>query len=142
MVIKRKTKSCPIFTFNDITKGDVTKDIKNLDDSKASQEDDIPTKRIKENSDIFSNFIYQNFNNMIDVCIFLRSLKLANITRAYKKVQRIQRKITGRQVSCQISQNFTKSAFVNQYQIILEISFQNFNVALVKVSVHNIVQYL
>ena len=56
MVIKRKTKSCPIFTFNDITKGDVTKDIKNLDDSKASQEDDIPTKRIKENSDIFSNF--------------------------------------------------------------------------------------
>ena len=35
----------------------VIKEIKNLDASKASQEDDIPTKIIKENSDVFSNYI-------------------------------------------------------------------------------------
>ena len=85
MPIKRRIKSGPVFTFNHITKEDVIKEINNLDASKASQEDDIPTKIIKENSDIFSNFICQSFNNMIDVCIFPTSLKLANITRVYKK---------------------------------------------------------
>ena len=92
--IKRNLKSGPVFNFNHITKEDVIKEIKNLDASKASQEDDIPTKIIKGNSDIFSNFTYQSFNNKIDVCIFPTSLKLANITPVYKKAQRIQRKIT------------------------------------------------
>ena len=86
LIIKGRIKSSPVFTFNHITKEDVIKEIKNLDVSEASQEVDIPTKIIKENSDIFFNFIYQSFNNMIDVCIFPTSLKLANI----------QRKITGR----------------------------------------------
>ena len=65
MAIKEKIKSGPVFTFNDITK-DVFKEIINLDVSKASQEDEIPTKIVKQNSDIFSNSIYQNFNNMVD----------------------------------------------------------------------------
>ena len=85
LVIKRRIESDPVFTFNYITKEDVIKEIKNLNASKASQEDDIPTKIIKEDSDIFSNFIYQGFNNMIDVCTFPASLKLANITPVYKK---------------------------------------------------------
>ena len=80
MAIKRKLKSGPVFTFNHITKEDVIKEIKNFYASKASQEDDIPTELIKENFDIFSNFIYQSFNNMTDVCIFRTLLKLANIT--------------------------------------------------------------
>ena len=85
MAIKRKLESGPVFTFNRVTKEDVIKEINNLDASKASQEDDIPTKIIKENSDIFSNFICQSFSNMIDVYIFPTSLKLANITPVYKK---------------------------------------------------------
>ena len=88
MAIKRKIKSGPVFTFNHITKEDDIKETKNLDASKASEEDDIPTKIIKENSDIFSNFIYQSFNNMIDVWISPTSLKLANITPVYKKVSK------------------------------------------------------
>ena len=51
------------------------KGIKDLNVSKASQENDIPTKAIKENADIFANFIYQSFNSMIYVCIFPASLK-------------------------------------------------------------------
>ena len=66
MTIKKKTKSGPVFTFN-ITKEDVIQEIKNLDATKASQKDDIPTKIIKENSDVFSNYIYNSFNNMIDI---------------------------------------------------------------------------
>ena len=85
MAIKRRIRSGPVFTFNHITKEDVIKEIKNVDASKTPQGDNIPTKIIKENSDIFSNFIYQSFNYMIDVCIFPTSLKLANITPVYKK---------------------------------------------------------
>ena len=85
LAIKRRIRSGPVFTFNHITKEDVIKEIKNLDVLKALQEDDIPTKIITENSDIFSNFIYQSFNNMIDVCIFPISLKLGNITPVYKE---------------------------------------------------------
>ena len=51
--------------------------MKNLDTSKASQEDDITTKIIEQNPDIVSSFIIQSFNNMIDICIFPISLKLA-----------------------------------------------------------------
>ena len=46
LVIKRKIKSGPVFTFNHITKEDVIKEIKNLDAWKALQEDDKPTKII------------------------------------------------------------------------------------------------
>ena len=53
LLIKGRIKSSPVFTFNHITKEDVIKEIKNLHTSKASQEDDIPTKIIKKNSDIF-----------------------------------------------------------------------------------------
>ena len=46
MAIKKKTKSGPVFTY--ITKEDVIKVIKNFDASKASQEDDVPTKKSKK----------------------------------------------------------------------------------------------
>ena len=96
---KKNIKSGPVFTFNHITKEDVIKDIKkDLDASKASQEDNMLTKIkiIKENSDKFSNFTFptfqlQSFNDMIDICIFPTSLKLANITAAYKKVSKISK---------------------------------------------------
>ena len=43
------------------------KKIKDLYVSKASQENEVSTNIIKENADISSIFIYQNFNNMIDI---------------------------------------------------------------------------
>ena len=121
----------PLFTFNHIAKEDVIKEIKNLDASAASQEDNIPTKIIKENSDIFSSFIYQSFNNMIDVCIFPTLLKLANITPVYKKDLK-NSKENYRPVS------ILSNIFLSQYPIILKISFQNFSVVLGNFSVHNI----
>ena len=127
-----------MFTFNHITKEDVIKKIKNLDASKASQEDDIPTKMIKENSDIFSNFIYQSFNNMIDACIFPTSLKLANITPVNKKGSK-NSKENYRSVSIlpNISKIYKRCLFkpISNY---FENIFQNFSVVLGKVSVHNI----
>ena len=55
--IKEKTNSGLVFTFNHITKQDVTKEVKDLGVSKASQENYIPVKINKENTDNFYNFI-------------------------------------------------------------------------------------
>ena len=57
LAIKRGIKSGPVFTFNHIRKEDVIKEIKNLDTSKVSQEDDIPTKIIKETLIFFPIYI-------------------------------------------------------------------------------------
>ena len=48
-----------VFIFKYITKEDVMKEMRDLDVSKASQENNIPTKIIQENAGIFSNFIYR-----------------------------------------------------------------------------------
>ena len=57
----------------------------NLDESKATQSNDIPTKVIKENYDIFATFITENFNNMIENSVFPDSLKQADIKLVYRK---------------------------------------------------------
>ena len=46
---------------------------------------DIPTKLIKENSDIFGDFIFENYNNCISSFVFPSYLKNAIITPARKK---------------------------------------------------------
>ena len=53
--------------------------------NKASQYSDIPTKIIKENSDIFSNFICESINNSIKSSIFPSCLKHADVTPLHKK---------------------------------------------------------
>ena len=55
--IKTKIKSDLVFTFCHIVKEEVIKEVKNLDASKGSKEDDIPTKIIKENRYIFQFYI-------------------------------------------------------------------------------------
>ena len=78
-------KNNSIFTFSHVTKEEVLKEIGNLDTTKSSQDTDIPTKVIKQNSDIFASFICKTFNNMVDSSTFPAALKLAHITPAFKK---------------------------------------------------------
>ena len=61
------------------------KEIKNLPTSKGTQDSDIPTKIIKDNSDIFADFILSSFNTCIANSEFPSSLKIANITPVHKK---------------------------------------------------------
>ena len=60
------------------------KEIHKLNNNKASQHFDIPTKIIQNSSDIFSDFLYVSINNSIK-SLFLSSLKTADITPIYKK---------------------------------------------------------
>ena len=56
-------------------KKDILAEIHNLDNKKACQESDIPVKIIKDNIDIFSEFIFHNFNNSIFDATFPSELK-------------------------------------------------------------------
>ena len=56
-----------------------------MKENKATQNTDIPTKLIKENSDIFVDFIFENLNDGISQSVFSSALKLAHITPVHKK---------------------------------------------------------
>ena len=80
---------------------------------------------------------------MIDISNFQTSrLSLKNITQisrlSLKKVQK-NSKETYRPVSIlRTKEKVTKGIYLNRCQITLKMSFQNFNVALDKVSVHSV----
>ena len=74
------------FSFNKVSAEYISKIINNLDTSKASQQDDIPTKILKDNNDLYSNFIAANYNNGLEKGgIFPDQLKHADIKPVYKK---------------------------------------------------------
>ena len=51
-------KQCSLFSFLNVDKEQILKEILSLDLTKASQGTDIPTKIIKDNADIFSDFLF------------------------------------------------------------------------------------
>ena len=59
------------FSFRKVTLNETINERKSLDESKATQSNDISTKIIKENCDIFATFITENLNNMIENSVFL-----------------------------------------------------------------------
>lgn len=61
------------------------REIRNLNPSKATQKSDVPTKLIKENEDIFSEYLTRCFNNTVDTAKFPNEFKLANVTPVHKK---------------------------------------------------------
>ena len=90
--IRNKTPISRKFAFQQVNKEEVKLEIINLDPSKAAQEGDIPTRIIKANSDIISNYLHYNFNNnMLDKGIFPESFKNANIIPIFKKKSRTEK---------------------------------------------------
>ena len=82
--IKEKCVSSFFFSFSQVERDEILKEINNLKTDKATQSKDIPTKLIKENSDIFGDFIFENFNNSVFYSIFPSHMKNAIITPVYK----------------------------------------------------------
>ena len=52
---------------------------------KACQKDDIQTKVIKTNKDIFAGLIAKYFNNCVDKSVFPDDVKHADVTPIHKK---------------------------------------------------------
>ena len=81
------------FSFEQITYEDIHKAIKKkLDCTKASQDIDIPSSVIKENADIFANFLYFSYNKAVPDCEFPKSFKNANVLPIYTKYSRLEEK--------------------------------------------------
>ena len=74
-----------IFGFSNRSVGDVKKEIRKLDPRKATQNTDIPVRILKQNFDIFGNYICDFFNECVDKGVFSSILKNANITPVFKK---------------------------------------------------------
>ena len=62
-------------------------EIQNLNSRKASQQNDVPVKILKENSDICSYILHHNFNNSLFSNKFPKYLKKADITPVFKKMK-------------------------------------------------------
>ena len=58
----------------EVSVGDIRKWILNLNGNKGYQNSDMPTKVIKENSDIFSSFLCTSFNSSIKTSKILNAL--------------------------------------------------------------------
>ena len=76
----QKYRKSKIFHFEEVNIGEVEKEILKLGKTKASQKTDIPTRTIKENIDIFADFLFTCINNAIKPASFPSSLKLADFT--------------------------------------------------------------
>ena len=84
-MMKNKKKTAQSFPFSPVTYGDVFKKVNTLNTAKVCQQSDIPTKILKQNSDYFADYFYENINQCISKSIFPSDLKLADVTPVYKK---------------------------------------------------------
>ena len=82
VAIKKNCNSSLSFTFAQVERHEIMKEISNLKTKKATQSTDLPTKLIKENSDIFGDFIFGSYHNYVPNSI-------AIITAVHKKTQKL-----------------------------------------------------
>ena len=84
VAIKKKCNSGLSFSFSQVERHEIMKEINNFKTNKATQSAYMLTKHIKENS-VFGDFIFGKFNNCVSSSIFPNSLKNAIITTVHKK---------------------------------------------------------
>ena len=82
--IKEKAKNA-MFSFHEVGKDKIKKEINRLNKNKVSQKSDIPTKIIHDNVDLFADFIVGSLKGTIKTSIFSSCLKLADIAPLHKK---------------------------------------------------------
>ena len=83
--IEKIAKLNSLFKFSNVEKRKILHEIVNLDASKSCQDTDVPTIIIKENADIFADFIYLAINTTINKNEFPSFLKLADVISVFKK---------------------------------------------------------
>ena len=128
IAIRNKCKDKGNFNFIEVDQKQIEKEILKLDVNKASQSSDIPIKVLKENSDIFSNFLCNSFNNSIKLSTFPEILKHADITPLYKKGKKdIKGNYRPVSILPNLSKIFEKCMFEQMSQFFENI-FRNINV--------------
>ena len=85
LAIRERKKAQINFCFKEVSFEKIQKEILNLNKKKASQNSVIPTKIIKENSDIFGKVLCSFINDSIKSFTFPSCLKGADVTPIHKK---------------------------------------------------------
>ena len=81
---KRMKTNCNKFSFKYGERKKFLTEIQNLNSRKASQQNEIHVKILKENCDICSYILHHNFNNSLFSNKFLKYLKRSHITPDFK----------------------------------------------------------
>ena len=84
-VIKSRKKEVQTFTFSYVSYEEVLNEFRKLQTTKTTQQNDIPTKILKENLEVFPRYFHKNINFCIENSIFPSDLKVADVTPAFKK---------------------------------------------------------
>ena len=79
------------FAFQTISRSDIKKEILRLDNSKAIQVSDIPTKIIKQNVDIFTEYLFHEFEKSLEKFEYISSFKFADTTLVHKNGSRFEK---------------------------------------------------
>ena len=90
------------FAFSFISLNEIFERVSKLNPKRASQATDVPVKIIKENKDIVSFYLFQNFNNALSSYSFPTALKYTDVWSAFKKMIKLIKKIIDPIVSSQI----------------------------------------
>ena len=126
------------FRSSEVNIEDIKKYILELDKNKTSQHSDIPIKIIKENLDIFANFLCINISFKLSLFPFY--LKKADVTPLHKKKEGIEN--TDQVSNLPIFTKYLKGPCLHKCQVFLIAFCQNNNVACGKAIVRNSVFWL
>ena len=131
------------FSFKYVTRNEIAKEIQILDRKKACQESDIPVKLIKNNLDVISPFIYNNFNNSLFSSCFPSELKNANVPKmclfSKKKDQSDLENYRPVSILPIFSKVYERCMYDQMYEYFNKIISKLSHVDFAKVLVHNIV---
>ena len=84
-VCKNKSNKRPLFSFSEAIRDEILKEILSLDTTKACQDTDRQTKILKENPDIFSDFLFAYYNaSLVKSSKFPSIFTLADIIPVFK----------------------------------------------------------
>ena len=72
-------------TFNYVSYEEVLNEIRKLQTTTTIQQNDITTKILRENSEMFARYFHKNINFCIEKSIFPSDLKVADVTATFKK---------------------------------------------------------
>ena len=116
--IKEKVHTKIKFSFTVNTLDNIERKIKEMNASKPTHINTIPSKILRDNSDIISKYIFNFYKECIKCCEFPHTMKMAEIIPSFKKGHRTKKE-NYRPVSIlpSVSKIFEKSMYeeINQY---------------------------
>ena len=86
-MIKETFDNDKTFSFDLVSPDTIFKEIVSLDTNKSTHSNDMPTKIVKVNADLFLIFVSNAFNKSVISCIYCTILKSARITPVHKKIK-------------------------------------------------------